>query len=135
MAELKNHFGALRELDAGNGLKGQYYSLPALEEAGLGEIHTMPVSLRIILESLLRNCGRPGVTETHVRNLASWEPNAPRTEEIPFYVSRVLLQDFTGVPAVVDLAAMRDAMTSLGGDANGPRPLDRGTGDSCGPGH
>ena len=116
MAELKNHFGALRELDAGNGLKGQYYSLPALEEAGLGEIHTMPVSLRILLESLLRNCGRPGVTEDHVRNLASWEPNVPRTEEIPFYVSRVLLQDFTGVPLLVDLAAMRSAVARMGRD-------------------
>ncbi|MCA1829841.1 MAG: aconitate hydratase AcnA, partial [Myxococcales bacterium] len=89
---------------------GSFYSLPEVEKQGLGKIARLPVSLRIVLESLLRNLDGKHVREQDVRALASWKPKAERTEEIPFVVSRVLLQDFTGVPLVVDLAAMRTAV-------------------------
>src|SRR5437588_10546576 len=89
---------------------GSLYSLPQVEKQGLGKVSRMPVSLRIVLESLLRNLDGKRVREQDVKALASWKPKAERTEEIPFVVSRVLLQDFTGVPLVVDLAAMRTAV-------------------------
>src|SRR5438477_713144 len=89
---------------------GSYYSLPEVEKQGLGKISRLPVSLRIVLESLLRNLDGKRVREMDVKALASWKAKAERTEEIPFIVSRVLLQDFTGVPLVVDLAAMRTAV-------------------------
>jgi len=94
--------------------KGTLYSLPALEKQGLGKISRLPVSLRVVLESLLRNLDGKRVREQDVRALASWQPKAGRTEEIPFVVARVLLQDFTGVPLVVDLAAMRSAVNRAG---------------------
>src|SRR5437868_3611511 len=89
---------------------GSFYSLPEVERQGFGKISRLPVSLRIILESLLRSLDGKRVREPDIRALASWQPKAERTEEIPFVVSRVLLQDFTGVPLVVDLAAMRGAV-------------------------
>src|SRR2546428_356243 len=89
---------------------GSFYSLPEVERQGFGKVSRLPVSLRIILESLLRNLDGKRVREPDIRALASWQPKAERTEEIPFVVSRVLLQDFTGVPLVVDLAAMRGAV-------------------------
>src|SRR4030095_3152331 len=89
------------------GQTGQLYSLPALERAGVGKISRLPVSSRSVLESGLRNCDGKKITEGHVRQLAGWSPNALRTEEIPFVVARVVLQDFTGVPLLCDLAAMR----------------------------
>src|SRR5437868_7414605 len=89
---------------------GSFFSLPEVEKQGLGKVSRMPVSLRIVLESLLRNLDGKRVREQDIRALASWQPRAERTEEIPFVVSRVLLQDFTGVPLVVDLAAMRSAV-------------------------
>jgi aconitate hydratase len=89
---------------------GSFYSLPEVERQGFGKISRLPVSLRIILESLLRNLDGKRVREQDIRALAAWQPKAERTEEIPFVVSRVLLQDFTGVPLVVDLAAMRGAV-------------------------
>src|SRR6476661_1577396 len=92
---------------------GSFYSLPEVEKQGLGKVSRLPVSLRIVLESLLRNLDGKRVREQDVRALASWKPNAERTEEIPFIVARVLLQDFTGVPLVVDLAAMRSAVSRL----------------------
>ena len=95
---------------------GQFYSLPALEKAGLGRISRLPVSIRIVLEAVLRNCDGKKVTEQHVRELAGWQPNAERHDEIPFIVARVVLQDFTGVPLLADLAAMRDAAAGLGRD-------------------
>ncbi len=98
------------------GRTGQLYSLAALEKAGLGAISRLPVSIRMVLESLLRNCDGKRVRELDVRNLASWKPRAARTAEVPFVVARVLLQDFTGVPLLVDLAAMRDAAKRLGSD-------------------
>jgi aconitate hydratase len=90
------------------------YSLPALEAAGVGKISRLPVSIRIVLESVLRNCDGKKVTEAHVRQLANWKPNAARTDEIPFVVARIVLQDFTGVPLLADLAAMRDAAAKIG---------------------
>src|SRR6266446_696041 len=97
---------------------GSFYSLPEVERQGFGKISRLPVSLRIILESLLRNLDGKRVREPDIRALASWQPAAERTEEIPFICSRVLLQDFTGVPLVVDLAAMRDAVAAVGKDSS-----------------
>src|SRR5438132_12035010 len=93
---------------------GSLYSLPEVEKQGLGKVSRLPVSLRVVLESLLRNLDGKRVREQDVKALASWKPKAERTEEIPFVVSRVLLQDFTGVPLVVDLAAMRAAVERAG---------------------
>ena len=98
---------SLQQFRTASGKNGRYYSLPALEQAGIGKISRLPVSIRIVLESVLRNCDGKKVTEEHVRQLASWRPNAPRSDEIPFVVARVVLQDFTGVPLLCDLAAMR----------------------------
>src|ERR671937_3070401 len=95
---------------------GSLYSLPEVEKQGLGKVSRLPVSVRIVLESLLRNLDGKRVREEDVKNLASWQPRAERTEEIPFVVSRVLLQDFTGVPLVVDLAAMRSAVQRASAD-------------------
>src|SRR3954464_6023985 len=89
---------------------GSFFSVPEVEKQGLGKVSRLPVSLRIVLESLLRNLDGKRVREQEIKALASWQPKAERTEEIPFVVSRVLLQDFTGVPLVVDLAAMRTAV-------------------------
>ena len=84
---------------------GKYYSLKQLGKAlGIG-IQRLPVSIRIVLESVLRNCDGQKVTEAHVRQLAGWKPNAPRSEEIPFVLARIVLQDFTGVPLLADLEA------------------------------
>src|SRR6266436_8629810 len=95
---------------------GSFHSLPEVERQGLGKVSRLPVSLRIVLESLLRNLDGKRVREQDVRALASWQAKAERTEEIPFVVSRVLLQDFTGVPLVVDLAAMRSSVKRAGQD-------------------
>ncbi|MEO8169295.1 MAG: aconitate hydratase [Oxalobacteraceae bacterium] len=103
--------------------KAGFYSLPALEAAGIGQISRLPVSLRIVLESVLRNCDGRSVTEAHVRQLAGWQPNAPRQDEIPFVVARIVLQDFTGVPLLCDLAAMRGAAQKLGRDPTIIEPL------------
>src|SRR5690348_7835932 len=100
-------FNSLQTFDLGNGSKGSFYSLPALEKAGVGLISKLPVSIRLVLESVLRNCDGKRVVEANVKALATWKPTATRTEEIPFVVARIVLQDFTGVPLLVDLAAMR----------------------------
>jgi aconitate hydratase len=102
---------------------GQFYSLPQLEKEGVGPVSKLPVSIRIVLESLLRNFDGKKVEEEDIRALANWQPNAERTEEIPFIVARVLLQDFTGVPLLVDLAAMRSAVARLGRDPKLIEPL------------
>src|SRR6202158_6569925 len=102
-----NLFNTLQQFRTASGVSGQYYSLPALEKAGLGKISRLPVSIRIVLESILRNCDGKKVTEDHIRELSHWAPTAPRTDEIPFVVARVVLQDFTGVPLSCDLAAKR----------------------------
>jgi aconitate hydratase len=116
-------FNALRELKVGAGKTGRFHSLAALEQAGLGKVSRLPVSLRIVLESVLRNCDGRKVTQAHVRSLAGWQPNAPRTDEIPFVVARVLLQDFTGVPLLADLAAMRGVAERMGKDPKVIEPL------------
>ncbi|MEI7728397.1 MAG: aconitate hydratase AcnA [Verrucomicrobiota bacterium] len=116
-------FDSLQTFDLGNGKTGNYYSLPALEKAGLGKISRLPVSIRIVLESVLRNCDGKKVTEQNVRELAAWQPKTARTAEIPFVVARIVLQDFTGVPLLVDLAAMRSAVSRLGKNPKLIEPL------------
>ncbi len=123
MNQEHNVFGALRRFDCGEGRQAAFYSLPALEEAGVGPVSTLPVSLRLVLESVLRNCDGKRVGEASVRALANWQPRAARTEEIPFVVARIVLQDFTGVPLLVDLAAMRSAVARLGGNPKLIEPL------------
>ena len=113
----------LRTFDAGKGKIGFYYSLPALEEKGLGKISRLPVSIRIVLESVLRNCDGKKVAEKDVETLATWNAKTPAQEEIPFVVARIVLQDFTGVPLLVDLAAMRTAVATLKKDPKIIEPL------------
>ena len=112
----------LKSFQTSAGTSLQYYSLPALAQTYPG-IGRLPVSIRIVLESVLRNCDGHKVTAEHVRQLAHWQPNAPRTDEIPFVVSRVVLQDFTGVPLLADLAAMRNVADALGKDPKRIEPL------------
>src|SRR5579864_4289526 len=118
-----DRFDTLKEFRLASGATGRYYSLPALEHAGVGKVSRLPVSIRIVLESVLRNCDGKKVTEQHVRQVANWSPNAPRTDEIPFVVARVVLQDFTGVPLLCDLAAMRNVAADLGRDPKLLEPL------------
>jgi len=118
-----NPFHTLREFDAGNGGKGFLHSLSVLEEQGVGKISRLPVSIRIVLESVLRNCDGKKVRAKDVETLANWKAKKPANEEIPFVVARIVLQDFTGVPLVVDLAAMRSAVKRLGGDPKIIEPL------------
>ena len=108
-----NLFNTLQTFTPTSGTKGQFYSLPQLEKEGVGPVSKLPVSIRIVLESVLRNFDGNKITEEDVRAIANWKPNDERTEEVPFVVARVLLQDFTGVPLLVDLAAMRSAVTRL----------------------
>ncbi len=102
---------------------GKLYSLAALGKALNVKVERLPVSIRIVLESVLRNCDGKKVTEAHVKELANWKPNAPRTAEIPFVLARIVLQDFTGVPLLVDLAAMRGVAAKLGKDPKVIEPL------------
>ena len=118
-----NPFGTLRSFSYGSGKTGTYHSLPALEEAGIGPVSTLPVSIRIVLESVLRNCDGKRVAEADVHTLANWAASAERTDEVPFVVARVVLQDFTGVPLLVDMAAMRSAVDKLGKNAGIIEPL------------
>jgi len=120
---MHNLFETRLSFDAGNGKTGTYYALPQLERAGVGPVSRLPVSIRIVLESVLRNYDGAKITEKHVRDLANWQPNAERVEEIPFVVARILLQDFTGVPLLADLAAMRSAAEGRGKDPNRVEPL------------
>mgnify|MGYP001764638710 CR=1 FL=1 len=110
-------FDTLRPLPSSDG-RLSYHSLPALEEAGVGRISRLPVSIRIVLEAVLRHCDGDKVTAEHVRELASWQPEAERSAEIPFVVARIVLQDFTGVPLLVDSTfttpwLMKPSTTSL----------------------
>ena len=116
-------FQTLANFDLGNGKQGSFYSLPALEKAGVGPISKLPISIRIVLESVLRNCDGKRVREDDVRLLANWNAKAPAQVEIPFVVARVVLQDFTGVPLLVDLAAMRSTVSRLGRDPKMIEPL------------
>ncbi len=118
----RDSFGTLSSLEAG-GQQHHYYSLPALEEKGLGDTARLPFCLRILLENLLRNEDGESVTAQDIEALLGWDPEAEPAREIAFSPARVVLQDFTGVPAVVDLAAMREAMSMLGGDSQKINPL------------
>ncbi|PAW68013.1 MAG: aconitate hydratase 1 [Opitutia bacterium Tous-C1TDCM] len=118
---LPNPFNTLQTFSA-NGAAHKFYSLPALESAGF-KVSRLPVSIRLVLESLLRNCDGKRVAEGAIRDLATWNATAPRTEEIPFVVARIVLQDFTGVPLLVDLAAMRAAVARLGKNPKIIEPL------------
>ena len=120
---MNDEFKTLQQFDAGNGRRGFLHSLPALEEQGIGRISRLPVSIRIVLESVLRNCDGKKVRRKDVETLANWNAKATANEEIPFVVARIVLQDFTGVPLVVDLAAMRSAVKRLGGDPKIIEPL------------
>src|SRR6266480_7474655 len=116
-------YDSLQQFRTVGGKTGQFYSLPALEKAGVGKISRLPVSIRIVLESVLRHCDGKKVTEENVRQLAGWAPTAARTDEIPFVVARVVLQDFTGVPLLCDLAAMRGVAQKMGKDPKVIEPL------------
>ncbi len=105
-----------------SGKTGKFYSLPALAKQ-IPKVSRLPVSMRIVLESVMRNCDGKRVTDEHVRQLANWFPNADRTDEIPFVVSRVVLQDFTGVPLLADLAAMRSVAARLNKPVGRIEPL------------
>jgi len=120
---VSDEFRTLKKFDAGKGREGFLHSLPALEEQGVGKISRLPVSIRIVLESVLRNCDGKKVRRKDVETLANWNAKKPANEEIPFVVARIVLQDFTGVPLVVDLAAMRSAVKRLGGDPKIIEPL------------
>ena len=120
---MNDEFKTLQKFDAGNGREAFFYSLPALEEQGIGKISRRPVSIRIVLESVLRNCDGEKVRRKDVEALANWNAKSPANAEIPFVVARIVLQDFTGVPLVVDLAAMRSAVKKLGGDPKIIEPL------------
>ena len=123
MSTPHNLFNTLQSFDLGNGSTGQFYSLPALEKAGVGPISKLPISVRLVLESVLRNCDGLKVQEANVLELANWKANESRTAEIPFVVARIVLQDFTGVPLLVDLAAMRSAVAKLGKNPKIIEPL------------
>jgi aconitate hydratase len=113
----------LQTFDSGTGRETRFASLPALEKAGIGKVSRLPVSIRIVLESVLRNCDGQRVTVEDVKRLANWNAKAPLQVEIPFLVARVVLQDFTGVPLLVDLAAMRATVARLGRDPKMIEPL------------
>src|ERR1051325_7209178 len=108
-----NLWNTLQSFEPNPGKSGQFYSLPQLEKEGIGPVSKLPVSIRVVLESVLRNFEGARITEDDVRAIANWQPGAERNEEVPFVVARVLFQDFTGVPLLVDLAAMRSAVTRL----------------------
>jgi aconitate hydratase len=119
----RNTLNTLKEFKISGSKKGKFYSLPALEKKLGANISRLPVSIRIVLESVLRNCDGKKVTEEHVKQLASWAPNAARVDEIPFVVARVVLQDFTGVPLLADLAAMRGIASKMGKKPKNIEPL------------
>ena len=117
-----NSFGARSEISFAGG-KAAYFRLARLAEAGVGDVSRLPVSIRLLLETLLRGENGREVTTDDVAALAKYDPAAPGTIDVPFHPARVLMQDFTGVPCIVDLAAMRDAMERLGGDPARINPL------------
>jgi aconitate hydratase len=112
----------LKTLKTGSGKAGQYFSLPELAKTH-PNVNQLPISIRIVLESVLRNCDGKKVTAEHVAQLANWQPTAERVDEIPFVVARVVLQDFTGVPLLADLAAMRSVAQAMGKNPKTIEPL------------
>jgi aconitate hydratase len=123
MSAPHNLFNTLQTFELGDGRPGHFYSLLALEKAGVGPVSKLPVSIRIVLESVLRNCDGKKVHEANIKELANWQATDSRTAEIPFVVARIVLQDFTGVPLLVDLAAMRTAVAKLGKNPKIIEPL------------
>lgn len=119
----RNTLNTLKEFNISGTKKGAFYSLPALGKKLGVNVARLPISIRIVLESVLRNCDGKKVTEEHVRQLANWVPTAARTDEIPFVVARVVLQDFTGVPLLADLAAMRGVAAKMGKNPKNIEPL------------
>ena len=119
----RNTLNTLKEFKLSESKTGKFYSLPALQKKLGVNISRLPVSIRIVLESVLRNCDGKKVTEEHIRELANWGAKAARTDEIPFVVARVVLQDFTGVPLLADLAAMRNVAAKMGIKAKNIEPL------------
>ncbi len=119
---LKNIMGCLKEFKYSS-KKNYIYSLPLFEKKTKKNISRLPISIRIILESVIRNCDNEKITDDHIFSLASWEPNSLRTNEIPFTVSRVILQDFTGIPLLADLAAMRGVAKNLGKNPKNIEPI------------
>ncbi|MGC2625256.1 MAG: aconitase family protein, partial [Candidatus Udaeobacter sp.] len=120
---MHDEFKTLRKFDAGKDRQAWLYSLPALEEQEIGKISRLPISIRIVLESVLRNCDGKKVRRKDVEALAKWNAKSPANAEIPFVVARIVLQDFTGVPLIVDLAAMRSAVQRLRSDPKIIEPL------------
>src|SRR5438874_2306973 len=120
---MNDEFKTLTKFDAGKNRRAWLYSLPALEEQEIGKVSRLPVSIRIVLESVLRNCDGEKVRRKDVEALAKWNAKSPANEEIPFVVARIVLQDFTGVPLIVDLAAMRSAVRRFGSDPKIIEPL------------
>jgi len=118
-----NLHNTLQEFTLASGATGKFYSLPALEKAGVGRVSRLPLSIRIVLESVLRNCDGKKVAALHVNQLANWKPTGARSDEIPFVVARVVLQDFTGVPLLADLAAMRNVAADMGKNPKAIEPL------------
>ena len=118
-----NELGTLSELEGRAGRNYNFHSLPALQEHGYGDLSRLPVSIRVVLESLVRNCDGKTVTKQDVKTLANWNASTPSNDEIPFIVARIILQDFTGVPLLVDLAAMRAAVADLGHDPQLIEPM------------
>src|SRR5476651_2004762 len=119
----RNTLNTLKDFNIAAGKKGKFYSLPALEKSLGINVSRLPVSIRVVLESVLRNCDGKKVTEEHIKQLANWVPTGDRTDEIPFVVARVVLQDFTGVPLLADLAAMRNVAHKMGIDSKKIEPL------------
>ena len=119
----RNTLNTLKEFKISETKKGKFYSLPALEKKLGINLSRLPISIRIVLESVLRNCDGKKVTEEHIHQLANWQPTGVRTDEIPFVVSRVVLQDFTGVPLLADLAAMRNVAAKMGVRTKNIEPL------------
>src|SRR5215831_5353910 len=122
MAAMSAFAGVRQEFALGGGGRGSLYALPRLEGL-VGPVSRLPVSIRVVLESLVRNCDGKRVKEEDVRALAAWKPRGERIAEVPFVVARIVLQDFTGVPLLVDLAAMRSAVQRLKGDPAVIEPL------------
>ena len=119
-----NLFNTRRTFKTGDGSEGVFYSLPQLEAEGISAISRLPISIRVVLESVLRNFDNgKKVSEEAVKQLANWGATAERTDEIPFVVARVILQDFTGVPLLVDLAAMRSTVEGMGKNPGVIEPL------------
>lgn len=118
----KDQFSTARNLEVG-GKNYRYYSLQSLEDQGIGSISTLPYSIKVLLEAAVRQFDGRAITEEHIKQLADWNKGRDENKEIPFIPARIVLQDFTGVPVVVDLAAMRDTVKKAGGDPKKINPL------------